>query len=100
MSKGKPKDGEAGQETGDETRRAPEKLAIDYAAEIASRDAILAECDGCIVAPYADALDLPWGARMTPGAKSFLVEAGTEVSCQKATNLLAPAALHAGQMTE
>lgn len=90
MSKGKPKDGEAGQETGDETRRASEKLAIDYAAEIASRDAILAECDGCIVAPCADALDLPWGARVTSGAKSFLVEVGTEVSCQKATNLLDP----------
>ncbi len=44
---------------------------------------------GNTVVPYADALDLPWGARVTPGAKSFLVEAGADVSCQKAANLLA-----------
>lgn len=44
---------------------------------------------GNTVVPYADALDLPWGARVTPGAKSFLVEAGAEVSYQKAANLLA-----------
>ncbi|MBP3590151.1 MAG: UPF0236 family protein [Muribaculaceae bacterium] len=44
---------------------------------------------GNTVVPYADALDLPWGARVTPGARSFLVEAGAEVSYQKAANLLA-----------
>lgn len=44
---------------------------------------------GNAVVPYADALDLPWGARVTPGAKSFLVEAGADVSYQKAANLLA-----------
>ena len=44
---------------------------------------------GNTVVPYADALDLPWGARVTPGAKSFLVEAGADVSYQKAANLLA-----------
>lgn len=44
---------------------------------------------GNTVIPYADALDLPWGARVTPGAKSFLVEAGADVSYQKAANLLA-----------
>ena len=44
---------------------------------------------GNTVVPYADALDLPWGARVTPGAKSFLVEAGAEVSFQRAANLLA-----------
>ena len=41
---------------------------------------------GNTVVPYADALDLPWGARVTPGAKSFLVEAGADVSYQKAAN--------------
>lgn len=44
---------------------------------------------GNAVIPYADALDLPWNARVTPGAKSFLVEAGADVSFQKAANLLA-----------
>ena len=44
---------------------------------------------GNTVIPYADALDLPWNARVTPGAKSFLVEAGANVSYQKAANLLA-----------
>ena len=44
---------------------------------------------GNTVVPYADALDLPWGARVSPGAKSFLVDAGADVSYQKAANLLA-----------
>ena len=44
---------------------------------------------GNTVAPYADALDLPWNARVTPGAKAFLVEAGADVSYQKVANLLA-----------
>ena len=44
---------------------------------------------GNTVVPYADALDLPWGARVSPGAKSFLVEAGADVSYQKASSLLA-----------
>ena len=39
--------------------------------------------------PLADALDLPWGDRVSPGARSFLVEAGADVSYQKAANLLA-----------
>ena len=47
------------------------------------------DANGHSVIPYADALDLPWGARVTPGAKSFLVEAGAETSYQKAANLLA-----------
>lgn len=47
------------------------------------------DAHGNSVIPYADALDLPWGARVTPGAKSFLVEAGAETSYQKAANLLA-----------
>lgn len=44
---------------------------------------------GNTVVPYADALDLPWGARVTPGARSFLVDAGADVSYQKAANLMA-----------
>ena len=44
---------------------------------------------GNTVVPYADALDLPWYARVSPGATSFLVEAGAEVSYQRAANLLA-----------
>ena len=39
--------------------------------------------------PLADELDLPWNSRVTPGARSFLVEAGAVVSYQKAANLLA-----------
>lgn len=44
---------------------------------------------GGTVVPVADALDLPWYARVSPGARSFLVEAGAEVSYQRAANLLA-----------
>lgn len=44
---------------------------------------------GNTVIPYADMLDLPWGARVSPRAKSFLIEAGADVSYQKAANLLA-----------
>ena len=44
---------------------------------------------GNTVVPLADFLDLPWCARVTPGARSFLVEAGADVSYQKAANLMA-----------
>lgn len=46
------------------------------------------EC-GNTAMPLADFLDLPWCARVTPGARSFLVEAGADVSYQKAANLMA-----------
>ena len=39
--------------------------------------------------PLADYLDLPWSCRITPGAQSFLVDAGAEVSYAKASRLLA-----------
>ncbi len=39
--------------------------------------------------PLADALDLPWGARVSPGAAGFLVEAAAHVSYAKAARLLA-----------
>lgn len=39
--------------------------------------------------PLADSLDLPWGARISPGANAFLIEAGAEVSYLKASKLLA-----------
>ena len=39
--------------------------------------------------PLAEALDLPWGCRVSPGAAAFLVEAGAEVSYAKAARLLA-----------
>lgn len=44
---------------------------------------------GNTVVPLADALDLPWGCRVSPRARSFLVEAGAEVSYQRAADLLA-----------
>lgn len=44
---------------------------------------------GNTVIPLADCLDLPWCARVTPGARSFLVDAGADVSYQKAANLMA-----------
>lgn len=44
---------------------------------------------GNTVIPLADALDLPWSARVSPAARSLLVEAGAEVSYQRAANLLA-----------
>lgn len=43
---------------------------------------------GCTVVPFADALDLPWGCRVSPAAKSFLVDAGAEVSYAKAARLM------------
>ena len=39
--------------------------------------------------PLADSLDLPWCSRVTPRARSFLVDAGADVSYQKAANLMA-----------
>lgn len=44
---------------------------------------------GCDVYPLADALDIPYGARLSPGAHSFLVEAASHVSYAKAASLLA-----------
>ena len=44
---------------------------------------------GNTVVPLADFLDLPWCSRITPGARSFLVDAGADVSYQKAANLMA-----------
>lgn len=38
--------------------------------------------------PLAEALDLPWGCRISPGAEAFLVDAGVEVSYAKAARLL------------
>jgi len=45
------------------------------------------DASGNAVVPHADAPDLPRGARVAPGAKPFLVEAGADASCQKAANL-------------
>lgn len=47
--------------------------------------------DGAGVVPLADELDLPWGARASPAAESFLVEAGAEVPYAAAARLLARA---------
>lgn len=44
---------------------------------------------GNTVIPLADFLDLPWYSRISPGARSFLIEAGATVSYQKAANLMA-----------
>lgn len=44
---------------------------------------------GCDVYLLADDLDLPYGARVSPGAAEFLAEAGTHVSYAKAAGLLA-----------
>lgn len=46
--------------------------------------------DGALV-PLAEELDLPWGARVSPAAEAFLVEAGAEVSYAAASRLLARA---------
>lgn len=43
---------------------------------------------GCTETPLADALDLPFGCRISPSASSFLVAAGAEVSYSKAARLL------------
>ena len=44
---------------------------------------------GCDVYPLADALDVPYGCRVSPGAAEFLVQCGTSVSYAKAAGLLA-----------
>lgn len=49
----------------------------------------LRDASGATVVPLADALDLPWGCRVSPGAEAFLVEAGAEVSYAAAARLLA-----------
>lgn len=43
-------------------------------------------CDACLL---ADALDIPYGARVSPGAAGFLVEAAAHVSYARAARLLA-----------
>ena len=45
----------------------------------------------CTYVPLDEAIDLPRGMRISPGAFSFLIDAGAEVSYQKAANLLARA---------
>ena len=44
---------------------------------------------GCDVYLLADALDIPYGARVSPGAAGFLVEAAAHVSYARAARLLA-----------
>lgn len=44
---------------------------------------------GCDVYLLADALDIPYGCRISPGARQFLVEAATHTSYAKAARLLA-----------
>ena len=46
---------------------------------------------GNTVVPLADALDFPWGARISPAARSFLVASGADVSYAKSAGLLAAA---------
>lgn len=46
---------------------------------------------GCTYVPLDEAVDLPRGMRISPGAFAFLVDAGAEVSYQKAADLLARA---------
>lgn len=46
------------------------------------------DASGCSVIPLADALDAPWGARISPAAASFLVEAGADVSFSGSARLL------------
>lgn len=43
---------------------------------------------GNTVVPLADALNVPWGARISPAASVFLVEAGADVSFASAARLL------------
>ena len=44
---------------------------------------------GCDVYLLADALDIPYGCRVSPGAAEFLVQAASQVSYAKAAGLLA-----------
>lgn len=46
---------------------------------------------GATIIPLADDLDIPWSARVSPGARAFLVEAGADVSYAGAARLLARA---------
>ena len=46
---------------------------------------------GCAYVPLDEAIDLPRGMRISPGAFAFLIDAGAEVSYQKAADLLARA---------
>lgn len=46
------------------------------------------EC-GCDIYLLADALDIPYGTRISPGASEFLIETATHISYAKAAKLLA-----------
>lgn len=68
--------------------RRPKTLASEV-GDLNFRCRRVRDAYGNTVIPLADHLDLPWCARVTPGARSFLVEAGADVSYQKAANLMA-----------
>ena len=68
--------------------RRPKTLASEV-GDLSFRYRRVRDAFGNTVIPLADHLDLPWCARVTPGARSFLVDAGADVSYQKAANLMA-----------
>jgi len=68
--------------------RRPKALASEVGDLNFSYRRVRDACENTVI-PLADHLDLPWCARVTPGARSFLVEAGADVSYQKAANLMA-----------
>ena len=68
--------------------RRPKTLASEV-GDLHFRCRRVRDAFGNSVIPLADALDLPWNSRVTPGARSFLVDAGADVSYQKAANLMA-----------
>lgn len=68
--------------------RRPKTLASEVGDLSFSYRRVRDACGNTVV-PLADHLDLPWCARVTPGARSFLVEAAADVSYQKAANLMA-----------
>lgn len=43
---------------------------------------------GGTAVPLADELDIPWGARISPAARAFLLDAGAEVSYKRSAMLL------------
>lgn len=58
------------------------------AGDVAFRWTRVRDARGSTEVPLAEALDLPHGCRVSPGAAAFLVEAGAEVSYARAARLL------------
>lgn len=78
-----------GRPSGLRTRDARKRTLATEVGDVTFSRRRYADSDGGAVYLLDDALDLPWGARVSPGAAAFLVAAGTMASYARTASLLA-----------